>query len=35
VDDALRQRIRFTWAHYVEMARSHRSGRYPLVQGNA
>ena len=35
VDDTLRQRIRFTWAHYVEMARSHRSGRYPLVQGNA
>jgi carbonic anhydrase/acetyltransferase-like protein (isoleucine patch superfamily) len=35
VDDVLRERIRSTWSHYVEMARSHRSGRYPLVRGNA
>ena len=35
VDDVLRERIRSTWAHYVDMARSHRSGRYPLVGRNA
>jgi carbonic anhydrase/acetyltransferase-like protein (isoleucine patch superfamily) len=31
VDAALRERIKGTWAHYVESAREHRAGRYPLV----
>jgi carbonic anhydrase/acetyltransferase-like protein (isoleucine patch superfamily) len=31
VDAALRERIKGTWAHYVEAARQHRAGRYPLV----
>lgn len=35
VDDTLRLRVRSTWAHYVEMARTHRSGRYPLARGGA
>jgi carbonic anhydrase/acetyltransferase-like protein (isoleucine patch superfamily) len=26
VDDELRGRIRITWQHYIEQARSHRSG---------
>lgn len=30
VDAALSQRITSTWSHYVEQARVHRSGRYPL-----
>lgn len=30
VDAALRERIADTWAHYVELAREHRAGRYPL-----
>lgn len=29
VDDALRARIRQTWAHYVEQAKRHRAGAYP------
>ncbi len=29
VDSALRERITSTWAHYVELARAHRAGRYP------
>ncbi|HXS23450.1 MAG TPA: gamma carbonic anhydrase family protein [Gemmatimonadales bacterium] len=33
VDDTLKQRIAETWAHYVELARQHRAGRYPLEQG--
>jgi carbonic anhydrase/acetyltransferase-like protein (isoleucine patch superfamily) len=33
VDGALRERITSTWAHYVELAREHRAGRYPLKQG--
>jgi carbonic anhydrase/acetyltransferase-like protein (isoleucine patch superfamily) len=33
VDEALRERITSTWAHYVELAREHRAGRYPLEQG--
>jgi carbonic anhydrase/acetyltransferase-like protein (isoleucine patch superfamily) len=33
VDAELTQRIAATWAHYVEMARAHRAGRYPLVRG--
>ncbi len=28
VDEALRQRIRVTWEHYVVQARRHRSGAY-------
>jgi carbonic anhydrase/acetyltransferase-like protein (isoleucine patch superfamily) len=31
VDDTLRDRIRSTWGHYVEVARAHREGRYPWV----
>jgi carbonic anhydrase/acetyltransferase-like protein (isoleucine patch superfamily) len=32
VDAELARRIAGTWAHYVEQAKAHRSGRYPLVQ---
>jgi carbonic anhydrase/acetyltransferase-like protein (isoleucine patch superfamily) len=31
VDAELSRRIAETWAHYVEEARAHRAGRYPLV----
>lgn len=31
VDAALARRVKATWTHYVEEARAHRSGRYPLV----
>lgn len=31
VDPALADRVAATWAHYVEEARAHRSGRYPLM----
>ena len=31
VDPELTARIGFTWQHYVEQARVHRSGRYPLL----
>ncbi|HEX2251228.1 MAG TPA: gamma carbonic anhydrase family protein [Gemmatimonadales bacterium] len=31
VDPGLADRIAATWAHYVEEARAHRSGRYPLL----
>lgn len=30
VDERLARRVAETWAHYVEQARLHRSGRYPL-----
>ena len=30
VDEALTRRIAETWAHYVEQARAHRAGRFPL-----
>ena len=30
VDDALAERVAATWSHYVEEARAHRAGRYPL-----
>ena len=33
VDAELTQRIAATWGHYVEMARTHREGRYPLARG--
>jgi len=31
VDDVLAARIAGTWQHYVEQAKAHRSGRFPLV----
>ena len=34
VDSALAERIAATWAHYVEEARAHRSGRYPLLNAS-
>lgn len=30
VDDRLARRIEGTWTHYVEQARAHRAGRFPL-----
>lgn len=30
VDDALRRRIQDTWEHYVELARRHRAGAFPI-----
>ena len=33
VDQGLADRVAFTWRHYVEQARAHRAGRYPLVRG--
>jgi carbonic anhydrase/acetyltransferase-like protein (isoleucine patch superfamily) len=30
VDERLARRIQETWSHYVEQARAHRAGRYPL-----
>jgi carbonic anhydrase/acetyltransferase-like protein (isoleucine patch superfamily) len=32
VDAVLAERIAFTWSHYVEQARAHRAGRFPLVE---
>jgi carbonic anhydrase/acetyltransferase-like protein (isoleucine patch superfamily) len=32
VDAALADRVKATWRHYVEEARAHRSGRYPLLK---
>lgn len=32
VDGKLRERIAETWQHYVELARAHRVGRYPVVR---
>jgi carbonic anhydrase/acetyltransferase-like protein (isoleucine patch superfamily) len=29
VDDGLRERIRSTWEHYVELSRRHRAGNFP------
>jgi carbonic anhydrase/acetyltransferase-like protein (isoleucine patch superfamily) len=31
VDPALAERISATWMHYVDEARAHRAGRYPLL----
>ncbi|MEZ0336307.1 MAG: gamma carbonic anhydrase family protein [Gemmatimonadales bacterium] len=31
VGEALARRITETWAHYVEQARAHRAGRFPLL----
>jgi carbonic anhydrase/acetyltransferase-like protein (isoleucine patch superfamily) len=33
VDAALAERVAATWTHYVEEARAHRAGRYPLLTG--
>jgi len=30
VDQALAERIAETWSHYVDQAKAHRAGRYPL-----
>lgn len=30
VDDALRDRIRATWRHYVELAQRHQAGGFPV-----
>ena len=35
VDERLTQRITGTWSHYVEQARAHRAGRFPLIRGPA
>jgi carbonic anhydrase/acetyltransferase-like protein (isoleucine patch superfamily) len=32
VDAALSSRVTATWSHYVDQARAHRSGRYPLIE---
>jgi carbonic anhydrase/acetyltransferase-like protein (isoleucine patch superfamily) len=32
VDSALSERVAATWRHYVEEARAHKAGRYPLVR---
>src|SRR5205807_1865136 len=32
VDDALRERIRQTWEHYVTQAERHRAGRFPAAR---
>jgi carbonic anhydrase/acetyltransferase-like protein (isoleucine patch superfamily) len=32
VDAALRERIKGTWKHYVEMSRRHREGEYKAVR---
>ena len=32
VDDALRERIRQTWEHYVAEAERHRTGRFPIAR---
>jgi len=32
VDAALSARIAGTWQHYVEQAKAHRAGRFPLVE---
>jgi carbonic anhydrase/acetyltransferase-like protein (isoleucine patch superfamily) len=31
VDEGLRRRIEETWSHYVEQAKAHRAGRFPLL----
>jgi len=30
VDEALRQRIRYTWQHYVAEAERHRAGKFVM-----
>jgi carbonic anhydrase/acetyltransferase-like protein (isoleucine patch superfamily) len=31
VDEGLRRRIEETWSHYVEQAKAHQAGRFPLL----
>ena len=33
VSAQLAERIEHTWRHYVDQAKAHRAGRFPLVQG--
>lgn len=33
IDERLARRIEGTWTHYVEQARAHRAGRFPLYGG--
>lgn len=35
IDHALTERIAATWQHYVEQAKAHRAGKYPLLQSPA
>jgi hypothetical protein len=35
VERALADRIAGTWQHYVEQARAHRAGTFPLVGSRA
>jgi carbonic anhydrase/acetyltransferase-like protein (isoleucine patch superfamily) len=35
VDERLARRIASTWSHYVEQAKAHRAGRYPLIRAPA
>ena len=35
VDERLARRIASTWSHYVEQAKAHRAGRYPLIRAAA
>ena len=32
VDSGLAHRMKATWTHYIQEARAHRSGRYPLLR---
>jgi carbonic anhydrase/acetyltransferase-like protein (isoleucine patch superfamily) len=32
VDERLARRIAGTWSHYVEQAKAHRAGRFPLIR---
>lgn len=32
VDQQLAQRIEETWSHYIEQARAHRAGRFPMAE---
>ena len=32
VDASLAQRIAETWSHYVQQARAHKAGRFPMVE---
>jgi carbonic anhydrase/acetyltransferase-like protein (isoleucine patch superfamily) len=34
VDEALRERIRLTWEHYVAEAERHRTGRFPIARAS-
>ena len=32
VDDTLRERIQMTWVHYIEQAKRHKAGQFPLLE---